>query len=116
MRDSVSNALGNRSHAVRAQRSESHDSLDDFPTPAWATRALCHHVLDGLASHYDVCWEPACNRGAMVKPLAEFFSRVDASDVHDYGFGFDPMRGKPCRSGQGQERGRQSRPGGLDWF
>jgi hypothetical protein len=28
----------------------------------------------------------------------------------------DPMRGKPCRSGQGQERGRQSRPGGLDWF
>ena len=30
--------------------------------------------------------------------------------------GFDPMRGKPCRSGQGQERGRQSRPGGLDWF
>ena len=29
---------------------------------------------------------------------------------------FDPMRGKPCRSGQGQERGRQSRPGGLDWF
>jgi NAD(P)-dependent dehydrogenase (short-subunit alcohol dehydrogenase family) len=23
----------------------------------------------------------------------------------------DPMRGKPCRSGQGQERGRQSRPG-----
>ena len=29
---------------------------------------------------------------------------------------FDPVRGKPCRSGQGQERGRQSRPGGLDWF
>jgi hypothetical protein len=32
------------------------------------------------------------------------------------GDAFDPMRGKPCRSGQGQERGRQSRPGGLDWF
>lgn len=29
---------------------------------------------------------------------------------------FDPVRGKPCRSGQGQERARQSRPGGLDWF
>lgn len=29
---------------------------------------------------------------------------------------FDPMRGKPCRLGQGQERGRHSRPGGLDWF
>jgi hypothetical protein len=28
----------------------------------------------------------------------------------------DPVRGKPCRSGQGQERGRQSRSGGLDWF
>ena len=31
-------------------------------------------------------------------------------------YDFDPVRGKPCRSGQGQERGRQSRPGGLDWF
>jgi hypothetical protein len=31
----------NRSSAVMQQRSEPHDSLDDFPTPPWATRALC---------------------------------------------------------------------------
>lgn len=35
----------NTSHAVMAQRSEPHDSLDDFPTQPWATRALCEHVL-----------------------------------------------------------------------
>lgn len=31
----------NRSHAVMSQRVEAHDSLDHFPTPPWATRALC---------------------------------------------------------------------------
>src|SRR3546814_6501707 len=30
----------NTSHAVMAQRVEAHDSLDYFPTPPWATRAL----------------------------------------------------------------------------
>jgi len=29
----------NRSHAVMAQRHEAADSVDDFPTPPWATRA-----------------------------------------------------------------------------
>lgn len=35
----------NTSHAVMAQRAEAHDSLDDFPTPPWATRALIEHVI-----------------------------------------------------------------------
>ena len=30
----------NTSHAVMAKRFEENDSLDDFPTPPWATRAL----------------------------------------------------------------------------
>lgn len=34
-------------------------------------------------------WEPAANRGYMVKPLCEYFGRVHASDIHDYGAGFD---------------------------
>ena len=46
----------------------------------------------------------------VAKKLWHRGDRVSARDV------FDPMRGKPCRSGQGQERGRRSRPGGLDWF
>jgi hypothetical protein len=37
------------SYAVMAQRIEAQDSLDDFPTPPWATRALIEHVLLGVA-------------------------------------------------------------------
>jgi len=79
----------NTSSAVMQQRSEAHDSLDDFPTPPWATRALCEWLIrkdEDLASFS--CREPAANRGHMVSPLAEFFQRVEASDVHDYGAGF----------------------------
>lgn len=80
----------NRSSAVMQQRSEPHDSLDDFPTPPWATRALCEFI----ARYSDrrlgdlTCREPAANRGHMVKPLAEYFGQVLASDVHNYGAGF----------------------------
>lgn len=72
----------NTSTAVMQRRVEPHDSLDDFPTPPWATRALMRHVLPMESG---VCWEPACNRGFMVRPLREFFSTVHASDVFDYG-------------------------------
>lgn len=74
----------NRSHAVMAQRHEAMDSLDDFPTPPWATRALCEHVLDLTGARV---WEPACNRGYMARPLAEYAGEVVASDVMDYGSG-----------------------------
>lgn len=79
----------NTSHAVMAQRAEPHDSLDDFPTQSWATRALVEKVIrtDFGSVSDQICWEPACNRGHMVRPLAEYFGRVWASDVHDYGFG-----------------------------
>lgn len=81
----------NRSTAVMQRRAEPHDSLDDFPTPPWATRALCEH----LAQHRDLrsmaVREPAANRGYMARPLAEYFGRVEASDIHDYGVGY-PVR------------------------
>ena len=74
-----------------AQRREPHDSLDFFPTPAWATRALCTLVLPRLAGRKPVgaerAWEPACGEGHMARPLAEYFAQVHASDVFDYGFG-----------------------------
>lgn len=74
----------NTSHAVMAQRHEAHDSLDDFPTPPWAGRALCEHVIapDSLT---DTLWEPACNRGFLLRGLRDYFAEVHASDVHDYG-------------------------------
>lgn len=70
---------------VMASRKEGADSLDLFPTPPWATRALCE-LLNSDLSHKRV-WEPACGLGHMVRPLAEYFETVFASDVHDYGHG-----------------------------
>lgn len=77
----------NTSSAVMQRRSEPHDSLDDFPTPPWATRALCEWMID-KADLRGPCREPAANRGHMVKPLREYFSKVYASDIFDYGAGF----------------------------
>jgi hypothetical protein len=86
------NVAQNTSYAVMAQRVEPHDSLDDFPTPPWATRALIKHVIwpntEVFAPDAEMrkmsAWEPACNRGHMVRPLREFFATVHASDIHDY--------------------------------
>jgi hypothetical protein len=79
----------NTSHAVMAQRAEPHDSLDYFPTPPWATRALCEAIEQHARKDLSACvaWEPACGEGHMARPLAEYFGVVRASDVHDYGFG-----------------------------
>lgn len=74
----------NRSSAVMAQRIEPHDSLDYFPTPPWATRALCEWIKARFASEIAVAWDPACGEGHMARPLAEYFYTVLASDVHDY--------------------------------
>jgi hypothetical protein len=81
----------NRSTAVMQQRSEPHDSLDDFPTPPWATRALCEWLRGFHALGEQSCREPAANRGHMARALLESFGMVLASDVHDYGMGY-PVR------------------------
>jgi hypothetical protein len=85
----------NTSHAVMQQRSEAHDSLDDFPTPPWATRALFKHVILpnlGLVGALRLkalrAWEPCANRGFMYVVLNEYFAKVAASDIHDYGMGY----------------------------
>lgn len=80
----------NLSTAVMQRRVEAHDSLDDFPTPPWATRALCEWLKSNQSQPLDLfsCREPAANRGHMVAPLQEYFASVDAADVHDYGAGF----------------------------
>ena len=69
------------------RRVEAHDSLDDFPTPPWATRALCELLIfNGFDLANSTVWEPACNRGYMARPLSEYFGEVWASDIHDYGY------------------------------
>ena len=80
--------IQNISHAVMAQRHEGKDSLDDFPTPPWATRALIRHVIEpgGFTDQLSVL-EPACGAGHMAKVLNEYFGAVEASNIHPHGYG-----------------------------
>ena len=83
----------NKTHAVMSQRHEDSDSLDYFPTPPWATRALFWQVLmqpqfalfPRIEKSDDSCLEPACGGGHMVKVLSEHFSKVESCDIADYG-------------------------------
>ena len=75
--------MQNTSHAVMAKRIEPSDSLDHFPTPPWATRAICEFIEPAGNN----VWEPACAEGYMARPLHEYFYDVCASDIHDYGYG-----------------------------
>lgn len=80
--------MQNTSHAVMAQRAEPNDSLDFFPTPPWATRALCEWLRQDLHPLADeTAWEPACGQGHMARSLREYFRAVITTDVHDYGYG-----------------------------
>lgn len=82
----------NKSSAVMQQRHEAHDSLDDFPTPSWGTRAAIHHILQPTLelSQSELkkmsCWEPCCNRGYMARPLKEYFGDIFCTDIFDYGW------------------------------
>lgn len=78
------------STAVMARRQEPALSLDFFPTPPWATRALCQHVLplvEDRPLRILTAWEPACGEGHMAVALAEYFLAVEASDIFPYGYG-----------------------------
>jgi len=116
----------NTSSAVMQQRREPDDSLDDFPTPPWATRALFRHVLYPVAEvfapdeHYRTlhAWEPACNRGHMAAPMAEHFASVIATDVFDYSAETDRASGWAGQDGvadflYGVDPAPGARP--IDW-
>jgi hypothetical protein len=78
--------------SVMARRLEPPDALDFFPTPPWSTRALCEHVLFTRERQYPLplsVWEPAAGEGHMAEVLREYFSIVRASDVFDYGRGYE---------------------------
>lgn len=79
----------NRSTAVMQRRVAGTDSLDFYPTPLWATRALCEWLLanDGLRRDMNA-WDPACGEGHMTRALGEYFQAVTGSDIHDYGIGY----------------------------
>lgn len=90
----------NRSSAVMQQRREPPDSLDFFPTQPWGTRAFCEEVTPHIPgfSFDATAWDSACGRLDMARPLGEYFARIQASDVFDYGVGakvHDFRRGSP---------------------
>lgn len=86
-----SSALPNGSRAIMGSRQEAADSLDFFPTPPWATRALFEHVLAHLERKghckWQTAWEPACGEGHIAEVMGEYFKAVFATDIHDYGYG-----------------------------
>lgn len=88
------------SYAVRARRIEPADSLDDFPTPPWAARALIEYGLKPRGDMLPLglppvdrmsAWEPAVNRGHLARGLEGSFRTVIKSDVYDYGVGAQRM-------------------------
>jgi hypothetical protein len=68
-----------------ATRIEPKDSLDDFPTPRWATRAALPFLGIGRPARI---LEPCCGRGDMVAVLKEKYPYVQGCDIKDYGYGF----------------------------
>lgn len=76
------------SYAVMSKTPDKERALGLFPTPPWATRALCEWLE---AANYNIrsstVLEPACGKGHMSRPLAERFFRVESSDIEPFGFG-----------------------------
>lgn len=80
-----------RSANVMNERHQAADSLDYFPTPPWATRAMLYEVLISRQNFWFPLAEmsaldPCCGGGHMVVPLREVFNQVEFADVHDWGF------------------------------
>lgn len=75
--------------AIMGSRQEPDDSLDYFPTPPWAVRALIEKVLRPHLAGEPLrsAWEPACGEGHIAEVLREYFPTVVASDIHGYGYG-----------------------------
>jgi hypothetical protein len=64
-------------------------SLDDIPTPPWATRTLIKFVLPALGiKRPKSAYDPAVGRGHIWSTLFDCGSQVYGSDVKDYGSGF----------------------------
>jgi hypothetical protein len=78
--------IPNGARSVMASRVEPSGSLDNFFTPPWATRALIQRVIGDNWGASSV-WEPACGEGHIAEVLREYFGRVEATDIHDYGYG-----------------------------
>jgi hypothetical protein len=92
----VEESKPNGARALMASRQEPANSLDFFPTPPWATRALIERVLPALGIApgdlaRQTAWEMGCGEGHMAEVPGEYFGCVIATDLHDYGYGEAPV-------------------------
>ena len=73
---------------VMESRKLAKGSLEYFPTPPWATRAVINELLVG-GLHFDLrskrARDPCAGQGHMVHPLRDTFAAVDVADVADWG-------------------------------
>ena len=82
--------------SVMASRQPSDDDIDFFPTQPWGARAGAE-ISREMDPHARTAWDPACGAGHMVHGLADYFDRVEGSDlclyagnrIHDF-LGPDP--------------------------
>lgn len=84
----------NGARSIMGSRQEPDDSLDYFPTPPWATRALFERVLAQVIYQTGKeplppfrtwrVWEPACGEGHMAKIIEEYVRSCEGSDVYNY--------------------------------
>lgn len=77
----------NGARSIMASREQPKESLDYFPTPPFATRALMNDVLPHLGIDpraLGVVAEPCCGEGHMSAVLEEYGLDVRASDIADY--------------------------------
>jgi Protein of unknown function (DUF3102) len=79
----------NGARAIMGSREEPDDSLDFFPTPPWATRALIEVVLPQIGARADcsrqTAWDPASGEGHMTSVLRDYFRSVVSTDIRCYG-------------------------------
>jgi hypothetical protein len=93
--EALAKVLPRGARAIMGSRQEPDDSLDFFPTPPWATRALIERVFPtiGVKTQHPLihplrtAWEPACGEGHMADVLAEYADVLIATDIFDYGYG-----------------------------
>lgn len=84
----IAKALPNGARAIMGSRQEPGGSLDFFPTPPWAVRALVERVLPRVGIQLQsssFVWEPAAGEGHIAEVLREYCGAVLATDIHDYG-------------------------------
>lgn len=87
----------NRSSAVMQQRRAKIGGipreLDYFPTPPFATRAICEALKAEIGPLENLdAWEPGCGEGHMALPLLDYFRSVKVSDVVRYELRDDLVR------------------------